>query len=75
MRSGRGIRRVLAARHRKVNLEMSNRLDLTPRTLDGKPDAGKPPVRFDEGRSKTVIGLQASQSIASRLLYTPTPSL
>ena len=22
----------------------------------GKPDAGKPPVRFDEGRSKTVIG-------------------
>src|SRR5437016_4877997 len=23
----------------------------------GKPDAGKPPVRFDEGRSETVIGL------------------
>jgi tryptophan synthase alpha chain len=23
----------------------------------GKPDAGKPPVRFDEGRSKTVFGL------------------
>ena len=22
----------------------------------GKPDAGKPPVRFDEGRSRTVIG-------------------
>jgi hypothetical protein len=23
----------------------------------GKPDAGKPLVRFDEGRSRTVIGL------------------
>jgi len=23
----------------------------------GKPDAGKPPVRFDEGRSVTVFGL------------------
>ena len=23
----------------------------------GEPDAGKPPVRFDEGRSQTVIGL------------------
>ena len=35
----------------------------------GKPDAGKPPVRFDEGRKQTVIGPRASQSVASRLLY------
>jgi len=31
----------------------------------GEPDAGKPPVRFDEGRSQTVIGLGASQSVGS----------
>ena len=34
----------------------------------GKPDAGKPPVRFDEGRSQTVIGLCLSIR-RLRLLY------
>ena len=37
----------------------------------GKPDAGKPPVRFDEGRSETVIGLCLSTR-RSRLLYIST---
>jgi len=31
----------------------------------GKPDAGKPPVRFDEGRSATVIGLVPLQPVRS----------
>ena len=31
----------------------------------GKPDAGKPPVRFDEGRSDTVIGLVPLQPVRS----------
>jgi len=31
----------------------------------GEPDAGKPPVRFDEGRSQTVIGRGASQPVDS----------
>ena len=31
----------------------------------GKPDAGKPPVRFDEGRSETVIGLVPLQPVRS----------
>ena len=31
----------------------------------GKPDAGKPPVRFDEGRSQTVIGLVPLQPVGS----------
>ena len=31
----------------------------------GKPDAGKPPVRFDEGRSQTVIGLGPLQPVGS----------
>ena len=35
----------------------------------GKPDAGKPPVRFDEGRSQTVIGPRASSTRRLRLLY------
>jgi len=35
----------------------------------GKPDAGKPPVRFDEGRSETVIGPSASSTRPLRLLY------
>ena len=26
------------------------------RMIPGEPDAGKPPVRFDEGRNATVIG-------------------
>ena len=34
----------------------------------GEPDAGKPPVRFDEGRSETVIGLCLSIR-PLRLLY------
>ena len=34
----------------------------------GKPDAGKPPVRFDEGRSKTVMALCLSIR-PLRLLY------
>ena len=36
----------------------------------GKPDAGKPPVRFDEGRGADGHWPRASQSVASRLLYT-----
>ena len=35
----------------------------------GKPDAVKPPVRFDEGRSETVIGQRASSNRPLRLLY------
>ena len=31
----------------------------------GKPDAGKPLVRFDEGRSETVIGLVPPQPVRS----------
>ena len=31
----------------------------------GKPDAGKPLVRFDEGRSETVIGLVPLQPVRS----------
>jgi len=31
----------------------------------GKPDAVKPPVRFDEGRSETVIGLVPLQPVSS----------
>ena len=31
----------------------------------GKPDAGKPPVRFDEGRSETVIGRVPLQPVRS----------
>ena len=38
----------------------------------GKPDAGKPPVRFDEGREAGGHWHLASQSVASRLLYTST---
>ena len=39
----------------------------------GEPDAGKPPVRFDEGRSETVIGLCLSIR-PLRLLYSiPIP--
>jgi len=34
----------------------------------GEPDAGKPPVRFDEGRSATVIGSGLSTR-PLRLLY------
>jgi|GEM_PF-1705155 len=34
----------------------------------GKPDAGKPPVRFDEGRSETVFGL-VPLNRPLRLLY------
>jgi hypothetical protein len=30
-----------------------------------KPDAGKPPVRFDKGRSETVIGLVPLQPVLS----------
>jgi hypothetical protein len=31
-----------------------------PRQELGKPDAGKPPVRFDEGREAVAIGSHAS---------------
>ena len=31
----------------------------------GEPDAGKPLVRFDEGRSQTVIGLGPLQPVGS----------
>ena len=44
-------------RHRKPYMEL------------GKPDAGKPPVRFDEGREAEGHWPRASQSVASRLLY------
>ena len=36
----------------------------------GKPDAGKPLVRFDEGREVAGHWLIASQPVTSRLLYT-----
>ena len=38
----------------------------------GKPDAGKPPVRFDEGRSQTVIGLQPFNPSAPPTLLSRT---
>ena len=38
----------------------------------GKPDAGKPPVRFDEGWEVAGHWPCASQSVASCLLYTST---
>ena len=40
----------------------------------GEPDAGKPPVRFDEGRSETVIGLCLSIR-PLRLLYSISKSV
>ncbi len=40
----------------------------------GEPDAGKPPVRFDEGRSETVIGLCLSIR-PLRLLYSFSKSV
>jgi hypothetical protein len=41
----------------------------------GKPDAGKPPVRFDEGRSKTVIGLvPLNPSVPPTLLKISLPA-
>ena len=39
----------------------------------GKPDAGKPPVRFDEGRSATVTGPRASQPVRSAFSAEPSP--
>jgi hypothetical protein len=36
----------------------------------GKPDAGKPPVRFDEGREADGHWHSGPQSVASCLLYT-----
>ena len=38
------------------------------RMIPGELDAGKPPVRFDEGRNVTVIGLGLSTR-PFRLLY------
>jgi hypothetical protein len=35
----------------------------------GKPDAGKPSVRFDEGWKTDVIGLRDSQSVALPTLH------
>jgi hypothetical protein len=39
----------------------------------GKPDAVKPPVRFDEGRSKTVIGIGPLNPYAPPTLPQTTP--
>ena len=46
-------------------LQVTLHRKLTPTRQLGKPDAGKPPVRFDEGRKPTVIGLAASHSVVS----------
>src|SRR3954468_7108145 len=54
---------------------MCCRADLSLPYLElGKPDAGKPPVRFDEGWGADGHWPCASQSVAPCLLYTPTRS-
>jgi hypothetical protein len=41
----------------KSSMDTGRGVEAMRRMTLGKPDAGKPLVRFDEGRSKTVIGI------------------